>query len=94
MWSWLRLTFSTLAPCHLMTWLHIRWLSLCSHCPRAVVWYIWLCPQAGQKDGPVNQNGHWRTPNSLRDSNVNPKLKTTEEQGVNPCSLARNTIEG
>jgi hypothetical protein len=24
----------------------------------------------------------WRTPNSLRDSNVSSKLKTTEEQGV------------
>ncbi len=24
----------------------------------------------------------WRIPNSLRDSNVNPKLKTTKEQGV------------
>jgi hypothetical protein len=23
----------------------------------------------------------WRAPNSLRDSNVNPKQKTTEEQG-------------
>jgi hypothetical protein len=33
-------------------------------------------------------------PNSLRDSNVNPKLKTAEEQGVGACSLARNTIEG
>jgi hypothetical protein len=24
----------------------------------------------------------WRTPNSLKDLNVNPKLKTTEKQGI------------
>jgi hypothetical protein len=36
----------------------------------------------------------WHTPNSLRDSNVSPKLKTTEEQGVGARSLARNIIEG
>jgi hypothetical protein len=36
----------------------------------------------------------WHTPNSLRDSNVSPKLKTTKEQKVEVRSLARNTIEG
>jgi hypothetical protein len=30
----------------------------------------------------TNLNEKWRTPNSLRDSNVNPKLKTTKEQGI------------
>jgi hypothetical protein len=41
--------------------------------------------------------GHWidlRTPNSLRDSNVSPKLKTIEGQGVGARSLVRSTIEG
>jgi hypothetical protein len=33
-------------------------------------------------------------PNSLRDSNVSPKLNTTEGQGVRACSLARSIIEG
>jgi hypothetical protein len=39
-------------------------------------------------DGIINKMNslicdyNWRTPNSLRDSNVNPKLKTTEEKGV------------
>jgi hypothetical protein len=36
----------------------------------------------------------WHAPNSLRDSNVNPKQKTTEEQGVKAHSLARNILEG
>jgi hypothetical protein len=36
----------------------------------------------------------WRAPNSLRDSNVSPKLKTTEEQGVGARSLARSTMRG
>jgi hypothetical protein len=35
----------------------------------------------------------WRAPNSLRDSNVNPKQRTTEEQGVGAHSLTRNTLE-
>jgi hypothetical protein len=30
----------------------------------------------------------------LRDSNVSPKLKIAEEQGVGVRSLARNTLEG
>jgi len=29
----------------------------------------------------------WRTPNSLRDSNVSPKQKTAEKQGVKARSL-------
>jgi hypothetical protein len=33
-------------------------------------------------------------PNSLRDSNVSPKLKTMEGQGVGARSLACSTIEG
>jgi hypothetical protein len=36
----------------------------------------------------------WHTPNSLRDSNVSPKFKTTEDQGVEAHSMAHNTIEG
>jgi hypothetical protein len=32
-------------------------------------------------------------PNSLRDSKVSPKLKTTEKQIVEARSLARSTIE-
>jgi hypothetical protein len=36
----------------------------------------------------------WHTPNSLRDSNVSPKLKTMKEQGVGARSLVRSTIEG
>jgi hypothetical protein len=35
-----------------------------------------------------------RTPNSLKDSNVSPKQKTTEEQGVEARSLARSILEG
>jgi hypothetical protein len=34
------------------------------------------------------------TPNSLRGSNVSPKLKTTKGQGVEARSLARNIIKG
>ncbi len=34
---------------------------------------------------------NWRAPNSLRDPNVSPKLKTTEGQGVGARSLARST---
>ncbi len=34
---------------------------------------------------------HWHTPNSSQDSNVNSKMKTTKEEGVRICSLARNT---
>ncbi len=37
---------------------------------------------------------NWRVPNSLKDSNVSPKQKTTEEQGVRARSLAHNTLEG
>ncbi len=33
-------------------------------------------------------------PNSLRDSNVSPKQKTTERQRVGARSLAYNTLEG
>jgi hypothetical protein len=29
-----------------------------------------------------SSNIEWHAPNSLKDSNVSPKLKTTEEQGV------------
>jgi hypothetical protein len=36
----------------------------------------------------------WRVPNSLRDSNVSPKLKTMEEQGVEAQSLAHSILEG
>jgi hypothetical protein len=36
----------------------------------------------------------WRAPNSLKDSNVNPKQKTTEGQGVGARSLVRSTLEG
>jgi len=31
-------------------------------------------------------------PHSLKDSNVNSKVKTTEEEGVGVCSLARNIL--
>jgi hypothetical protein len=41
---------------------------------------------------PVVANGS--PPNSLRDSNVSPKLKTSEEQRVRARSLARSIIEG
>jgi hypothetical protein len=33
-------------------------------------------------------------PNSLKDSNVSLKMKTTEEKGVEGCSLTRNTSRG
>ncbi len=38
----------------------------------------------------------WHTPNSFRDSNVNPKLKTTEEQrvGAIPWLVALRRVEG
>ncbi len=32
--------------------------------------------------------------NSLKDSDVSPKQKTTKEQGVEACSLAHNNLEG
>jgi hypothetical protein len=41
-----------------------------------------------------NMDNAWRSPNYLRDSNVSPKLKTMEEQGVGARSLAYNIIEG
>jgi hypothetical protein len=35
----------------------------------------------------------WHTPeNSLKDSNVSPKVKTMEEEGVGAHSLACNTV--
>jgi hypothetical protein len=43
---------------------------------------------------PLKLDIKWRAPNSLRDSNVNPKLKTMEGQGVKAPSLARSTIKG
>jgi hypothetical protein len=36
----------------------------------------------------------WRVPNSLKDSNVSPKLKTTEKLGVEARSLIRSILEG
>jgi hypothetical protein len=30
-------------------------------------------------------------PNSLKDSNVNPKMKTSKEEGIGACSLAYST---
>jgi hypothetical protein len=38
---------------------------------------------------PDNQT--WCTPHSLKDSNVNPKVKTTKE-GIGVCSLVRSTL--
>ncbi len=35
-----------------------------------------------------------KPPNSLKDSNVSLKMKTTEEKGVEGCSLTRNTSRG
>jgi hypothetical protein len=43
---------------------------------------------------PFLQYDMWRTPNSLKDSNVIPKQKTAKKQGVGARSLARNTLEG
>ncbi len=42
----------------------------------------------------ITRKRPWRAPNSLRDSNVSLKQETTEEQGVEARSLARNTLEG
>jgi hypothetical protein len=39
-------------------------------------------------------NPIWRTPDSLKDSNVSPKQKTAESQGIEARSLVRNTLEG
>ncbi len=36
----------------------------------------------------------WHAPNSLKDSNVSPKLKIAKGQGVEARSLVRSTIEG
>jgi hypothetical protein len=38
----------------------------------------------------------WHAPNSLKDSNVNPKFKTTEEQGVGavPWLVALRGVDG
>jgi hypothetical protein len=32
-------------------------------------------------------------PHSLKDSNVNPKMKTTEEEGIGVRSLIHNTLK-
>jgi hypothetical protein len=42
----------------------------------------------------INWWTNWRAPNSFKDSNVSPKKKTTEEQGVKARSLARSPLEG
>jgi hypothetical protein len=42
----------------------------------------------------VHLDWGWRAPNSLRVSNVSPKWKTTEEQGVEAHSLTRSSLEG
>jgi hypothetical protein len=42
----------------------------------------------------VEKNFDWRAPNSLKDSNVSPKQKITEEQGIGARSLARSTLKG
>jgi hypothetical protein len=36
----------------------------------------------------------WRAPDSLKDSNTSPKLKTLKEKRVGARSLARKTLEG
>ncbi len=36
----------------------------------------------------------WRTPNSLKDSDVSPSKKTTGEGGVGARSLTHNTLRG
>jgi len=36
----------------------------------------------------------WCAPVPLKDSNMNPKLKTLKEKGVGARSLVRNTLEG
>jgi hypothetical protein len=42
----------------------------------------------------VTELDFWCAPNSLKDSNLSPKLKTTKKEGIGAHSLAHNTIEG
>jgi hypothetical protein len=44
----------------------------------------WPCQNIGNTDTP---------PNSLKDSNASPKIKTTKEKGVGVSSLAYNISE-
>jgi hypothetical protein len=43
-----------------------------------------------------NWKGIWRTPRSLMDSTVNPKVKTSKGEGIGVHSLVHNTsrVEG
>jgi hypothetical protein len=44
-------------------------------------------PLRGQNKTPFEA-----LPHSLKDSNVNPKMETMEEEGVGVCSLVHNTL--
>jgi hypothetical protein len=65
-------------PNHGIVWEAIEW-------PRRSFPWSWTLYKLGVT---------WCTPNSLKDSNVSPKLKRTEGKGVGAHSLARSIIKG